>query len=64
MRIMRSEKMNETKEDKPNKCNVIGCHNKSYGINRLTPTAFEWVCRRHYYDFNMGEPDYDYGHKK
>ena len=45
-------KMNE--KVKPKKCAEKDCNNKAYGINRLDPIHFEWVCRKHYYDFNYG----------
>jgi len=39
---------------KPKKCNCEGCNNNAYGKNYLTKNTFEWVCRKHYYDFNYG----------
>lgn len=44
--------MNEL--EKPSKCNVKECNNKAYKINKLTPFDFEWVCRKHYYEFVYG----------
>lgn len=36
------------------KCEIKDCNNLAYAINKLTPIVSEWVCRKHYYDFNYG----------
>ena len=44
----------KAKDFERGKCEVTDCNNLAYSINRLTPTKSEWVCRKHYYDFNYG----------
>ena len=39
---------------KPDRCNEEGCNNKAYAKNFLTPFVWNWVCRKHYYDFCYG----------
>jgi len=34
---------------KPDRCNEPSCTNKCYGKNYLTPLAYEWLCRKHYF---------------
>jgi len=40
--------------EKPEKCNIKYCNNKAYAKNNLTPTMWEWVCRRHYKEYVYG----------
>ncbi len=41
-------------KDSSHICDVEDCENKAYGLNWLSPSRFEFVCRKHYYDFNYG----------
>lgn len=40
--------------DKPNKCETNECNNKAYAKNYLLPDLWEWVCRKHYYEYVYG----------
>jgi hypothetical protein len=42
------------KNDKPKKCYVTDCNNKPFGKNKLTVHFYEWVCRKHHYEYNYG----------
>ena len=34
------------------------CKNKAYGINRISPDKYYWVCRKNYNLYNLGKIGY------
>ncbi len=41
-------------KDSDHKCEEANCDNKAYGLDWITPSRFNFVCRKHYYEFNYG----------
>ena len=46
--------MNEPECNKPKECEEIGCKNKVYKKDQLSPVNYIWVCRKHYYEYCYG----------